>query len=125
MKQQLLGCAILVGFELLGAGLHRLGAPLPGAVLGLLLFVLALALGLVRLVWVERAATLAVRHMTLLFVPIMAALPGLSPELRRNAAALAASTVISLLAVLLTTGGLAHWLLRETPPASPGDEAGS
>jgi putative effector of murein hydrolase LrgA (UPF0299 family) len=51
--------------------------------------------------------------MTLLFVPMMAALPGMSAELRRDGVALMASMVISLLAVLLTTGGLAHFLLRD------------
>ncbi len=109
----MLGFVIIVAFEFLGIGLHHLGVPLPSSVLGLLLFTLALVLGLVRLEWVERAATLLIRHMTLLFIPLMAGLTTMTSELRRNGVALLASLVASLLAVLLTTGGLAHLLLRD------------
>ncbi len=108
----MLGFAILVGFQLVGTGLHKLGVPLPGSVLGLLIFTLALATGLVKLKWVERTANLLTRHMTLLFLPLMAGLPAASAELRHDGVALAASLVFSLLAVLLTTGGLAHLFLR-------------
>ena len=109
----MLGFLILVAFQLLGYGLHKLGVPLPGAILGLLLFTLALAMELIRVEWVERTANFLVKHMTLLFIPLMAGLPGMSNELRRDGIALLASTVVSLLAVLLTTGGLAHFLLRD------------
>ena len=109
----MLGFVIIVAFEFLGIGLHHLGVPLPSSVLCLLLFTLALVLGLVRLEWVERAATLLIRHMTLLFIPLMAGLTTMTSELRRNGVALLASLVASLLAVLLTTGGLAHLLLRD------------
>jgi holin-like protein len=111
----MLGFVIILAFQFLGLGLQRLGAPLPGSVLGLLLFTFALAVGLVKLKWVERTAGLLVRHMTLLFIPIMAGLPGMSAELRRDGLALIASTIVSLLAVLLVTGGLAHFLLRDDP----------
>jgi holin-like protein len=110
------GFIIIIAFQLLGLWLHTLGMPLPGSVLGLLLFTFALAAGLVRLEWVDRAAGFLVRHMTLLFIPVMAGLPGMSAELRRDGLALIASTVISLIAVLLTTGGLACYLMRETSP---------
>jgi holin-like protein len=106
-----LGFFIIVGFQLLGIGLHKLGVPLPGSVLGLLLFTLALATEVVKLKWVERTATFFVRHMSLLFIPIMAGLPGMAAQLRQDGLALMMSTVISLLAVLLTTGWLAHFLL--------------
>jgi holin-like protein len=113
----LLGFLVIAGFQLLGLGLHRLGVPLPAAVLGLLLFTLALAIELVKLEWVEQAAGWLIRHITLLFIPVMAGLPTLSSELRRDGLALLASTVVSLLAVLLTTGGLAHFLLRDAAAA--------
>jgi holin-like protein len=107
------GFLIIVGFELLGTGLHRLGAPLPGGVLGLLLFTFALASGLIKLRWVEKTATFLVRHMTLLFIPMMAGLPQMSSELRKDGVALLGSVIVSLLAVLFTTGGLARFLLRD------------
>jgi holin-like protein len=107
----MLGFAILVGFELLGVELHKLGVPLPGGVLGLLLFTAALASGLVKVKWVEKTATFMVRHMLLLFIPVMAGLTQMSAELRADGVALMASLVVSLLAVLLATGGMAHMLL--------------
>jgi holin-like protein len=113
-----IGFAILVGFQLFGMALHKLGVPLPGAVLGLILFVAALATGLVKVQWVERTANFLVKHMLLLFIPLMVGLPEMSGELRRDGIALVASLVVSLLAVLLTTGGLAHIFLPE-----PNDEA--
>jgi holin-like protein len=105
----MVGFLIIVGFELLGMGLHRLGIPLPGGVLGLL----PLATGLVKVEWVERTAAFLLRHMLLLFIPVMAGLTQMSAELRHDGVALLASLVVSLLAVLLTTGGLAHFLLRD------------
>jgi holin-like protein len=111
----MLGFLILVGFQLFGMEINRLGVPLPGGILGLLLFTFSLGTGLVKLQWVERTASLLLRHMTLLFIPLMAGLPGISAELRHDGVALLSSMVISLLAVLMTTGGLAHLLLRNDP----------
>jgi len=119
----ILGFLILVGFQFLGIGLHRLGVPLPGTILGLLLFTFALATELVKVEWVEQMATFLVRHMMLLFIPLMAGLPGMSAELRRDGIALLASTIVSLLAVLLITGGLAHFLLRDAAGAAPTGDA--
>ncbi len=119
----MLGFVIIVAFEMLGVGLHRLGVPLPGSVLGLILFTLALLLGLIRLEWVERSSLLLVRHMTLLFIPLMAGLATMTAELRKNGVALLASLVASLLAVLLTTGSLAHFLLRDEEIAEINREA--
>jgi holin-like protein len=119
----MLGFVIIVAFEMLGVALHRLGVPLPGSVLGLILFTLALLLGLIRLEWVEHSSLLLVRHMTLLFIPLMAGLATMTPELRKNGVALLASLVASLLAVLLTTGSLAHFLLRDEEIAEINREA--
>ena len=119
-----LGFLIIVAFQLAGVGLARLGAPLPGAVLGLLLFTFALAIELVKVEWVERAANLLVRHMILLFIPLLAGVPTLSDEFRREGIALLASMIVSLLAVLLTTGGMAHFMLRDTAQISGGGSEG-
>lgn len=105
------GFAVIVAFGLLGALLHRLGIPIPGGVLGLLLFFLALLTGLVKLKWVERAAALLLRHMVLLFVPLTVGLMEMGQVLQRQALAIIASLLVSWLAVLLTTGWLGRWLL--------------
>ena len=115
----MIGFLILVSFQLLGMGLHKAGIPLPGAVLGLILFTAALATRLIKLHWVERTANFFVRHMLLLFIPVMAGLPEMSAELRRDGVAMLASVLVSLLAVLLTTGGLGHILLRDGGDGDP------
>lgn len=118
MLDFLRGFGLLTVFFLLGNLLHQHGVPIPGGVLGLLGLYLALALGLVQLKWVERAAGLMLRHMVLLFVPLTVGLMDLGPVLSRQAVAILASLVASFLAVLLSTGLLGRWLLaEEIPPA--------
>jgi holin-like protein len=113
--EYLRGLGIAVGFYLLGTGLHRLGIPIPGGVLGLLTFYLAMSVGLVKLNWVERTASLLLRHMVLLFVPLTVGLMDMGPVLSRQALAITASLLVSLTAVLLTTGLMGRWLLPAEP----------
>jgi holin-like protein len=109
------GFAILTVFFLLGAQLQQWGVPIPGGVLGLMLFYLALTAGAVKMRWVERAAGLLLRHMVLLFVPLTVGLMDMYPVLSKQALAIAASLLVSLAAVLLTTGLLGRWLLPKLP----------
>jgi holin-like protein len=115
MMKYLLGFVILTGFFLLGMFLHGLGVPIPGGVLGLILFFLALQIGLIKLKWVERAAGLMLRHMVLLFVPLTVGIMDLGSLLARQALAISASLLVSLTAVLLTTGLMGRWLLPTAP----------
>lgn len=116
------GLAIVVAIFLAGNWLHAHGVPIPGGVLGLLLFYGAMLTGLLKLRWVERAANLLLRHMVLLFVPLTVGLMDMGGILSRQAVAILASLLVSFLAVLLTTGLLARWLLHPQP-ASPVDKA--
>ncbi len=122
MAEYLLGFAIILAFQFLGAWLHRVGAPIPGGVLGLLLLFAALQTGAVKLRWIERAASLLLRHMVLLFVPLTVGLMELGQVLSRQGVAIVASLLVSVLAVFVTTGLLGRWLL---PPPEPGTEAGA
>jgi holin-like protein len=124
MFDVLRGLAIIVGIFLAGNWLHAHGVPIPGGVLGLLLFYLAMLRGLLKLRWVERGAGLLLRHMVLLFVPLTVGLMDMGPLLSKQAGAIVASLVVSFLAVLLTTGLLARWLLEAAGPA-PADETES
>lgn len=117
MLDFLRGMAFLVAFFLLGAWLHRWGVPIPGGVLGLLLFYAALLTGALKLRWVERASDFLLRHMVLLFVPLTVGLMDLGPVLSRQAVPILASLAVSFVAVLLTTGLLARWLLSGVPPS--------
>jgi holin-like protein len=111
----LTGFAILVAFFLFGSWLHRLGMPIPGGVLGLMLFYLSMSTGLVKLKWVEEMAGLMLRHMVLLFVPLTVGLMGMGALLSKQAVAITASLLVSLVAVLVTTGLLGRWLLPADP----------
>lgn len=117
MFDLLRGLGIIAAIFLIGGWLHAHGVPIPGGVLGLLLFYGALLVGTLKLRWVERGAGLLLRHMVLLFVPLTVGLMDLGPVLSRQAVAILASLIISFIAVLLTTGLLAHWLLQ--PAVTP------
>lgn len=112
MLDTLRGIAIIVVIFLIGTWLHGHGVPIPGGVLGLLLFYAAMLSGLLKVRWVDRAAGLLLRHMVLLFVPLTVGLMDMGPVLSRQAVPIVASLVVSFLAVLLTTGLLARWLLH-------------
>ncbi len=117
------GFGFLLAFQGIGWLLHRLGLPIPGGVLGLLAFYVAMSAGLVKLRWVERAANLMLRHMVLLFVPVTVGLIDLGPVLQKQALPILASLVISSVAVLLTTGLLGRWLLPELTEFPGADDA--
>jgi len=117
MLDFLRGFAILVGVFFAGDGLHRLGIPVPGGVLGMLLFYAALLTGVVKLRWVERASGFLLRNMVLLFVPLTVGLMDMGSILSRQSLPIVASLLVSFLAVLITTGLLGQWLL----PASDAD----
>ena len=120
MFDLLRGLAIIVAIFLIGGWLHAHGVPIPGGVLGLLLFYTAMLSGILKLRWVDRAAGLLLRHMVLLFVPLTVGLMDLGPVLSRQALAILASLVISFLAVLLTTVLLARWTVEPAiTPAEP------
>jgi holin-like protein len=107
-----LGFFILIAFELIGLELHRLGVPLPGPVAGLALFTFSLFAGWIKLEWVEKPSALLLRNMLLFFVPIIMGLVRLSPTLRQYWFPIAGSLFISLIAVMLTTGTVSHYLLH-------------
>jgi len=122
MLDFLRGIVVLLGFEGLGWLLHRAGLPIPGGVLGLMSFYLALTLGWIKLQWVERASNFLLRHMVLLFVPLTVGLMDMGGVLSRQAVAITASLLVSLIAVFLTTGLMGRWLLAGHPVGSGGDE---
>lgn len=107
------GLVILVAFQLLGAALHRVGVPLPGTVIGLVLFTASLFAGAVKLEWVERTSSLLLNHMLLFFAPVIVAAVYVMSGLKGQWMAVMASVVFSMIAVLLTTGFVSHLLLQK------------
>lgn len=117
-----LGTAIIVGIFLLGDLLHRIGVPIPGGVLGLLLFYVGLQLRIIKLEWVERAAGFLLRHMILLFLPLTVGLMDMGGVLSRQFGAICLSLVVSFVAVLLVTGLLGERFLGPTSAEPPAEE---
>ncbi|MDK8180009.1 CidA/LrgA family protein [Paenibacillus sp. UMB4589-SE434] len=107
----LIGFAILVGFNLAGVWLHNtLHIPLPGNVLGLVLFLAALGLKVIRLEWVERSAQYLLKHMLLFFIPYVVGIIAFFPVLEAHWFSIFAGIGGSTLAVLYVTGMVAKKL---------------
>ncbi len=91
---------------------------MPGAVIGLILFTAALFLGLIKLEWVESTTGFLLKHMLLFFVPMTVLTMRLAPVIKANWAALLVSIVVSTLAVMVTTGLVAEFLLHRKGTAA-------
>jgi holin-like protein len=107
------GFAILCAFQFAGAVIHAFGVPMPGVVIGLVLFTASLFLGWIRLEWVESSSSFLLKHMLLFFVPMTVLTMRLAPLIRANWAALSVSIMVSTLAVMVTTGLVAELLLHK------------
>jgi holin-like protein len=107
------GFAILLLFNLVGVIGHTVARiPIPGPVLGLILFTICLFLGVVRLEWVEQPASLLLKHMLLFFAPVVVGAIAFFPELRAQWLAITVSLVASTIAVMLVTGWTATLLIK-------------
>jgi|GEM_PF-331676 len=111
------GFSLLLIFLVLGEGVHALGVPMPGNVLGMLLLTGALSLGLVRRIWIEAAVRFLLDNMALFFVPAGVGLIAHVGMLRGYWAAVSFAVVFSFLVVLYTSG-LSYRLLsgKKWPP---------
>jgi holin-like protein len=100
--------AILLLFQLMGFLVSAYAhVPLPGNVVGLLLLLGALFSGVVKLEQVEPAANFLLRHMLVLFAPVIAGTLALGPVLRADWAAFAAICVLATPATLVVTAWVA------------------
>ncbi len=115
-------------FLLLGEAVSALGVGLPGNVIGMLLLTAALAMRVVRVEQVRRAADTLLDNLALLFVP-----PGVGVMLyfgvvAESLAAIAVAIVLSTVLVLVGVGTVTQLLLRSaadgpTRLTTPGDNA--
>jgi len=105
----MLGLALLLLFNLLGVVLQQYAyVPLPSNVIGLLLLLLALHLKLVRLHWVEDAAGFLLRHMMVLFAPVIVGSLALTGLLAANWLPLLATILLSTLFTIFATALVAN-----------------
>ncbi|MCC7349396.1 MAG: CidA/LrgA family protein [Phycisphaerales bacterium] len=107
------GLAILLFFNFVGVLLHEWARiPLPGSVLGLILFAAGLFSGLIKLQWVESTSHLLLRHMLLFFAPVVVGAMALSGILRQQWPSITLALTGSLLIGMLITGWTASALMR-------------
>ncbi|MEX2104039.1 MAG: CidA/LrgA family protein, partial [Bacilli bacterium] len=105
---------ILIAFQLLGIMLQStLNLPLPSNVVGLLLFIIALFLRIVRISWVEASAQILLKHMMLFFAPFIVGSMVIFPLFRSELVAVIAGLFLSTFAVLYVTGWMMNRLTEE------------
>jgi len=114
---------VLLGFYFLGMMLQYWGVPLPGNVIGLILFTACLFLGVVRMEWVERTAQIMLRHMLLFFAPVIVGALAVREQLGVEWFSIAVGLVGSFLVVLLVTGWTAATLIGHTTPEETSSDA--
>ncbi|OBT12126.1 hypothetical protein A9264_03015 [Vibrio sp. UCD-FRSSP16_10] len=85
----------------------------PGSVIGLLILFIALVTGAVKPHWVQPSASLLIRYMILLFIPISVGLMNHYQMLIDNALAIVVSTVLGSLFVLCVLSLSLDKLLKE------------
>ncbi|MEC0231065.1 CidA/LrgA family protein [Paenibacillus alba] len=110
----MLGFAILLAFHLLGTWLQwSLHIPLPGNVIGLILFTISLFAKWIKLSWVESAAGWLTGHMMLFFTPFVVGTMVFFPLIASNWLSISVGIIGSSLAVLIVTGFLTTKLQRK------------
>lgn len=109
----MLGLAILLAFNLIGIGLQTsLHIPLPGNVIGLILFTIALFTKLIKLEWVEQTANWFTGHMMLFFLPFVVGTMAFFPLIGANWLSIGAGVIGSTVLVLIVTGFVTSKLQR-------------
>lgn len=90
-----------------------LGIAIPGSIIGLLILFGLMASGLVHVEWVKPSATLFIRYMILLFVPISVGLMVHFDTLLANLAPILASAIGGTLIVMVTLGLILDRMLKK------------
>lgn len=97
--------ALILGSLVAGLGIqHLLAISIPGSVIGMLILFALMASGLVPVHWVQPSASLFIRFMILLFVPISVGLMEHFDMLINNALPIMASAVGGSLLVMVSLG---------------------
>lgn len=99
------GLALLLAFQLAGEVVAPwLPIPIPGPVVGMVLLLVALAIGVVKLAWVKDAADALLKRMGLFFVPAGVGVIAHTELLRREWLPIVVALLVSTVAVLAATG---------------------
>ncbi|BAU28052.1 holin-like protein [Aneurinibacillus soli] len=91
---------------------EQLHLPFPGNVMGLLLLFVLLVSGVIKLTWIEDAASFLIRHLAFFFIPVAVGLMKVGGILVMNGVAIMTSLIVSAIVGLLITSGLSQLLER-------------
>lgn len=105
--------SIILAFSFAGEVLNRLlPLPVPAAIYGLVLLLLALQFRWVRLEQLQPTGAFLLEAMTIMFIPFAVALIPAWPEMRAFLLPILVISVVSTLLVMLVTGRVAQWCIR-------------
>lgn len=109
---------IILGFSFAGEVLNRLlPLPVPAAIYGLVLLLLALQMNWVRLDQLQPTGAFLLEGMTILFIPFAVALVPAWPDMKTFLLPFLVISFVSTILVLLVTGWVTQWCIhREDNP---------
>lgn len=114
LREYLISFAIIAACLAVGVGLQQLLAiAIPGSIVGMLILFTLFSLKVIPVKWVQPGASLFIRHMIFLFVPISVGLIAHLDLLRENALAIVLSVAIGSVLVLVTMSWSINKLLKE------------
>ncbi|MGI4861715.1 MAG: CidA/LrgA family protein [Janthinobacterium lividum] len=104
---------VILFFQCVGEGLsHAFHLPVPGAVVGMLLLLVALLLRPATAAVVEPASLELLRHLSLLFIPAGVGIMASASQVRSDALAVVVSVAVSTVLAIAVTALVMRALLR-------------
>lgn len=105
---------ILSGFYLLGVALQAwLSIPFPGSLIGMLLLLLCLMSGIIPTGFVDQGASFLLKHLSLLFIPIIAGIVAFPILFTKYGLMLILVTMFSTLMIIIISGLVSQSLARK------------
>ena len=103
----------ILSFSFMGEVLQKaIPLPIPAAIYGLVLLLIALSTGLLKVKQVEDAANWLISIMPILYVPICVKILEYWGVISQNAAAIITITVVSTFLVFAVSGLVTQWLMK-------------
>ncbi len=114
LLQLLISLFLIMGALGIGLTIQTFTAvSVPGSVIGMIILFFSMVMGIVKVEWIKPGATLFIRYMILLFVPVSVGLMQHFDMLFANALPILASAVGGTLIVLVSLAWLLDYLLKE------------
>ncbi|UOE93507.1 CidA/LrgA family protein [Alkalihalobacillus sp. LMS39] len=105
----ILYCLFFIGVQIQ----TRLNLPIPGSIVGMLLFFLLLFFKVIQPKWIEEGTTLLLRHMPLLFLPVTVGVIGFVHLFSGTGIFLVFIAIFSTVIVIVVAGLTTQWLVQK------------